>query len=347
MKSGREAAAGSLLGDRKDDRRAELVFQLIGRARRLSGHLPGRWDRRARDLGKAMVNYRGARRTYLRQALFSMLGRGSEVLLAPFGRVALLVPADDDEIGRVVFATGGYERVYMQCAVEELRRLGVPLEGTTFLDVGANIGTSTVDALVDFGFGRAVCFEPDERSFRLLMANVAINGLEGRVQAYQAALSAADGSSRLAISSTNHADNRLVEGPEPDGDRGEQLVEVRCRSFDSLVEEGEIELEHLGVIWLDAQGHEPLVLEGARTALEAGIPLVMEYTPAALCEGATLLELETTIEAYYTTVVDLHLMASGLRSQAVFPTSEVRRLRDNGGREHTDLLLVRSPAPGA
>src|SRR5215212_8771895 len=123
-------------------RRAEKAFALIGHGRRISARLPGNWDRRARELGKAVVNYRGARRAYGRQVLFRLLARGSDVLSAPFGDVQLLVPADDQEIGRVVFATGGYERVYMACAVDELRRAGRHVGGTTFVDVGANIGTS-------------------------------------------------------------------------------------------------------------------------------------------------------------------------------------------------------------
>ncbi|MGH9264906.1 MAG: FkbM family methyltransferase [Acidimicrobiales bacterium] len=329
-----------------DDLRAKQAFELITRARRFSARLPGRWDRRARDLGKAIVNYRGARRSYGRQAWFSLLRHGSEVLEAPFGRARLLVRTDDDEIGRVVFVTGGYERVYMVHATAELRRLGFPVEGTTFVDIGANIGTSTVDALVNFGFGRAVCFEPDERSFRLLLANVALNGLEGRVQALPVALSSTDGPRLLETSSTNHGDNRLVvQGEQAQTNGHRDVVGVQCRRFDALAEEGMIPLDDVGLIWLDAQGHEPFVLQGATRALEAGVPLVMEYAPAAMEDGGHLLDLEQLVQAHYTTVIDLHLLAAGLRSQAVSAAADIGRLRDRADKEHTDLLVVRSPAP--
>lgn len=340
IRSGLSPAAGG------DDRRAEQAFELITRARKFSARLPGRWDRRARDLGKAILNYRGARGSYGRQALFSLLRHGCDVLEAPFGRARLLVRTDDEEIGRVVFVTGGYERVYMAHATDELQRLGFPVEGTTFVDIGANIGTSTVDALVNFGFGRAVCFEPDERSFRLLMANVALNGLDRRVQALPVALSATDGSSLLAMSPTNHGDNRLiVQGEEAQSNGHRDVVGVQCRRFDALVEEGVIPLDDVGLIWLDAQGHEPFVLQGATRAMEAGVPMVLEYAPAAMEDSRRLLDLEQLVAAHYTTLIDLHLLAAGLRSQAVSAAADIGRLRDRADKEHTDLLVLRSPAP--
>jgi FkbM family methyltransferase len=262
---------------------AEQAFELVSYGRRASKRLPAKWDRGVRELGKALINYRGARRAYGRQVLFHLLGLGSDVLSAPFGKGQLLVPADDQEVGRVVFATCGYERVYMAGAVDELRRAGRAVAGTTFVDGGANIGTSTIDALTMFGFGAAVCFEPDPRSFRLLQANLAINGLERRARTYAMALSAKDGSSLLQVSATNRADNRLVDRHLGAGE--DDVVGVECRRFDTLVAEGAISVDDVGLFWIDAQGHEPFVLQGATTALAAGVPLVLEYTPEALAAG--------------------------------------------------------------
>lgn len=333
--------AGNGLPPRQEPSRlARQAYEMIGHGRRLSARLPGDWDRRARELGKAVVNYRGARRAYGRQVLFGLLGRGSDVLSAPFGAARLLVPADDREIGRAVFATGGYERVYMAGAVEELRRAGFPVGGTTFVDVGANIGTSTIDALANFDFGRAVCFEPDPRSFQMLRANLAFNGLEGRAQAYQVALSSGGGTAVLQVASGNRADNRvLLEGIETNG----EIVDVEQRSLDSVVAEGVLDVAEIGLLWIDAQGHEPFVLEGATRLVEAGVPLVLEYTPAALEANGGLEFLEGLAREHYTTVVDLHMLASNLGSRAFLAAGELPRLREEGVRDHTDLLFLRVP----
>lgn len=325
---------------------ATLLFDVIAYARRCSARLPPRWDRRARDLGKAIVNYRGARRSYPRQLLYPLLRHSFGVLHVPFGRAQLLIPTDDDEIARVVFATGGYERIYMAHAVEEITRMGCPVAGRTFVDIGANIGTSTVDALMEFGFARAVCFEPERRNFRLLLANAALNGLEDRVRAYPAALSNTPGVGRLQTSPVNRGDNRIVSSDRRACAADETVVDVECRRFDDLVTARDIALEDVGLIWVDAQGHEPQVLEGARKAMEAGVPVVMEYSPAAFRADGRLDALESMVRDHYTTVIDLHRLSAGLRDDAVVPAADVSRLREMADRGHTDLLLMRSPASG-
>ncbi len=340
------AISGHQLPTGDGDRSAALLFDVIGYARRCSARLPQRWDRRARDLAKVIVNYRGARRAFPRQLLYPLLRRSSGALLVPFGRAQLLIPTDDFEISRVVFATGGYERLYMARAVEELARLGFRSAGRTFVDIGANIGTSTVDALVEFGFARAVCFEPEMRNFRLLTANVALNGLEDRVRAFPAALSDKPGVSLLETSVTNRGDNRIVTSDLSRRDGDENIVEIECRRFDDLVDDGSIALDEVGLIWLDAQGHEPLVLEGAGQAMAAGVPIVMEYSPAALQASGTLDALEATIREHYTTVIDLHRLSAGLGNDAVLKAADISRLREMAGRDHTDLLLVRSCTTG-
>ncbi|MGH9164511.1 MAG: hypothetical protein ACRDZW_03220, partial [Acidimicrobiales bacterium] len=168
----------------------EAGVALLERARRLSARLPAVWDRRVRETTKFAVNYRGARASGLRGLRFHRAGRYSSLLLTPFGDGQLLVDGRDEEIGRVVFMTGGYERIYMRMAMDYLTSRGrAPVPGSAFVDVGANIGTSTVDALLHFGFGRAVCVEPDAANLRLLRLNVTLNGLEDRVEILPLALS--------------------------------------------------------------------------------------------------------------------------------------------------------------
>jgi FkbM family methyltransferase len=337
-------ASGRRFGMGEGGRSAKVLFNVIAYARKCSARLPPRWDRRTRDFAKVLLNYRGARRALPRQLLYPLLRRSSRVLVVPFGRAQLLIPTDDHEIARVVFATGGYERLYMARAVAEMAELGFPAASRTFVDIGANIGTSTIDALVEFGFARAVCFEPEARNFRLLAANVALNGLEDRVKAYPAALSDRPGFSLLETSATNWGDNRIVtaDGARQDGD--DNFVEIECRRFDDLVDDGSIVLDEVGLIWLDAQGHEPLVLAGAGKALAAGIPVVMEYSPAALRDNGTLDALEAIIREHYTVVIDLHMLSAGLRDEALLKAADIDRLREMGDRDHTDLLLVRSRA---
>ncbi len=267
-------------------------------------------------------------------------------MVAPFGDARLLVDAGDEEIGPVVFSTGGYERDYMAAALEALRaRTGRDLEGTTFVDVGANIGTSTIDALVHFGFGRAACFEPESHNRRLLRMNVVLNGLDDRVAIYPWALSDADRDGSLRKAPRNLGDHVVqVPGTETAASgEGATTVPVRCLRFDTLVEKGELDIETTGLVWVDTQGHEAFVLAGATTATAAGVPMVVEYAPRHLLATGSLERLEDLIAANYTTVVDVHLLTHGLGARAVLEARDVKTLRDRyQPPEHTDLLLLRS-----
>ncbi len=305
-------------------------------AQEISGRLPAQWDRRARELGKAAVNYRGARSTALRALSFDRVRRHADLVVVPFGRGRLLVDTRDQEIGRTVFITGGYERLYMDVALAGLDAHGLSPEGRTFVDVGANIGTSTVDALLEFGFGGAVCFEPGGDNFRLLQLNLALNDLDERARAHRLALSDADGPARLQVSSSNSGDHRIsTNGAPPQGG----LEDVECRRFDSLVEAGEIDLDAVGLMWVDAQGHEASVLAGATTAMEARIPMVLEYWPTLL--GTALPRLHEQIQASYTSLVDIRLLAHGIEDGAVLPVAAVGDLDARYSGDHfTDVLLL-------
>ncbi|MCA1690676.1 MAG: FkbM family methyltransferase [Actinobacteria bacterium] len=249
--------------------------------------------------------------------------------------------SDDEVIGRGVFITGGFERVYMDTALTFLKSNGRTAgPGTTFVDVGANIGTSTVDALLHFGFARAVCFEPDGHNFRLLRANLSLNGLDGRARATCLALSSHDGEAVLERSSRNFGDHRILPlAASYAGDPGPEGL-VACARFDSLVARGEIDVGAIGMIWIDAQGHETFVLEGAQTAVEAGVPIVVEYWPKAL--GETCARFDDLVRRDYTAVVDLRRLAAGVTDGSILETGDIGCLRMRYPERHlTDLLLLR------
>ncbi|MBF9042035.1 FkbM family methyltransferase [Rhodobacterales bacterium HKCCE4037] len=65
---------------------------------------------------------------------------------------------------------------------EELALLSRYLpKGGTFVDIGANVGNHTLYAGLFLGAGRIIPFEPNPLAYRLLLINVALNGLSDRV----------------------------------------------------------------------------------------------------------------------------------------------------------------------
>ncbi|MEX2553219.1 MAG: FkbM family methyltransferase [Actinomycetota bacterium] len=312
----------------------------LRRAQRLAAKLPPKWDRRVREAGKQLINYRGARSVGMRGLLFRVLGRYSRLLATPFGKGLILVDSTDDEIGRMVFMKGEYERLYMAAALEYLGSSAAYGElGPVFIDVGANIGISTLDALLHFGFKEAICFEPDSRNFRLLRLNILLNDLDDRVTAHRLALSDSDGEGVIERAEGNFGDSHLVAGEKAAGSEQER---VSTRRLDSMLAEGSPDLDRIGLLWIDAQGHDPFVLSGARSVLRAGVPVVVEYWPKALSAGGAFELFESLVAEHYSSVVDLRRLCEGAEDRGVLAGRDIRNLRAfYEGAEFTDLLLVR------
>ena len=56
-----------------------------------------------------------------------------------------------------------------------------PIEGKVFLDIGANIGTTSISAVTKWGASRVLAVEPEAENFRLLRCNVILNDLDDRI----------------------------------------------------------------------------------------------------------------------------------------------------------------------
>ena len=163
------------------------------------------------------------------------------------------------------------------------------------MDVGANIGYFTVIAASRVGdSGRVFAFEPGPENFSLLQANLALNGLEMRVEAVHAALSDTEGAGRLYLSEDNLGDHQIYASGE-----NRESVQV------SLIN-GTDQLQHriirLDLLKVDTQGSETLVMSGLMPLLHRlpSLPrILIELTPLSLREagssGRELIELLATL----------------------------------------------------
>ncbi len=248
----------------------------------------------------------------------------------------VLVSTSDRTIGRSVYASGDWDPQLVGTVFGALSRFGSEWRGTTFLEIGANMGVYSLPAVASYGFARAVAYEPDPGSFELLTKNIARNDLGTRVFAHNAALSAAPGELTLQLGSFNAGDNRIVAAGAA-GAAG-AIVQVPARTLDDEVANGTIPLADLGLVWLDVQGHEADVLEGAASLLAARVPLVVEYATAMMA-AQDRRKLEELLSQSYDVMVDLGW--SALTNKVRFqPASAISRLAADGREVETDLLLL-------
>ena len=267
---------------------------------------------------------------------FRLAGEVSTVE-ADMDGLSVLVSTSDRTIARSVYASGDWDPQLVGMVFEALRAYGRPWRDTAFLEIGANFGVYSLPAVASYGFARAIAYEPDPASFALLTENIKRNDLVARVTAHQAALSAAPGELTLHLGSFNAGDNRIVtSGAASTGDG--LTVQVPARTFDGEVANGTIPLDDLGLVWLDVQGHEADVLEGAGSLLAAKVPLVVEYA-TAMTSSDHRRRLEDLLADCYDVMVDIGWCAltNNLRFQ---PASAIRRLADDGREVETDLLLL-------
>ncbi len=272
-----------------------------------------------------------------RAARFHSLRGAQATVAVKTSGLSMVVSTRDATIGRSLYASGDWDPLMAGVVYDALNAYGQPYRGRTFLEVGANIGVYCLPAVAEFGFADAVAYEPDPKSFDLLRRNIDGNDLSLRVAAFNAALSAAPTVLTLRLGGTNAGDNRIVAPGAADSTTG-ATIRVPAYTFDDEVAAGNIPLDSLGLAWIDVQGHELDVLKGARSLLEAGVPLVIEFA-TAMGDREDLGELADVLADSYEVMVDLGWCAltNRLRFQ---PSWAVRLLAADGRDVETDLLLL-------
>jgi FkbM family methyltransferase len=304
--------------------------------------------RGVRTAVRLILNIRGQRRTLFRQQMFDLMGRISPVLAVDSGNARFLVSSADRGVSRVLFGEGSYEQDIMAQTInlaESYTSRRPLLAGRTFIDVGANIGTTTIPALKVFGAADAVAIEPGLQNYKLLRCNVIANDIEDRVRTLRAALSDSTGLGELELDEDNGGDHRIrVRTDIQDGlfrESTRRTAQVPLLRFDDMVRDGQVDLERVGMVWMDVQGHEAHVLSGALLLLASEIPVATEYWPYGLRRAGGLEKFHELLARHYRTVVDIR---ESLRGTGVveLPATDVSALEGRyDGATYTDLLLLK------
>jgi FkbM family methyltransferase len=141
--------------------------------------------------------------------------------------------------------------------------------GMVVVDAGANCGIYTVAAARLVGpLGRVLSFEPGSQAFSVLKKNIEINQFQN-VRAYRAALCDKNGKARLYHD--KHGQTSFSLGC-PKNARVES-EEVITRRLDSVLEEEAA--NQIGLIKLDVEGAEELVLRGVEETIVRSRPTII------------------------------------------------------------------------
>jgi FkbM family methyltransferase len=218
-------------------------------------------------------------RTLLRRKLvYRLIARNSSLVgvVTPYGH--FVMDSCDQGVSESLFAFRGNDDCpVLHEAVATAERHGKLQDRSlrAFVDVGANIGTTTVPALKSLGFGSAVAFEPSPQNLRLLRANIALNDLADEVRVVPTAVGAEVSRMTLWLGEANHGDHRLWHRDNLGLQAMSGSVDVDVQPLDQLL----ADIPDPGMVWIDTQGYEGFVLAGAPATLRKGIPIVTEFWP--------------------------------------------------------------------
>lgn len=278
----------------------------------------------------------------MRELFYRLAARFTPAIVVESHGLRYVMNTDDHGAGMTLFMGIDSDHRTLDRVLGALREAGVASPvGRTLIDVGANVGTTSVAALGTFGFDRAICFEPLPRNRELLGLNLAYNGLEERSTVIEVALSDRAGTAVFEIAPKNPSDGRVrVEGTADAGALGEEgwtTVEVPTATLDSFVDGGEVDPDSVGLLWIDAQGHEGQIVAGAKSLMAKPVPLVIEFWPYGLRRSGGLEELVNAISSTYSRLLDLGKDPP----EAPRPAADITLLADEyRGVAPTDLLLI-------
>jgi len=196
----------------------------------------------------------------------------------------LTVNSKDWLIGKHLFVKRSYEVELMIDSIDFLFADGYLKERSngTVVDVGANVGMNSTFLLLEEYFSNAIAFEPGEENFRLLEHNARQNGLSGKMNCFQVALSSSEGQLTLELAEDNSGDNRIRNSTAP-GEVGEHLrrtTSVSAKTFDTFLSDENVDPATIDLIWMDIQGHEGHFFRGAEKFFAARkVPVVSEFWP--------------------------------------------------------------------
>ena len=235
--------------------------------------------------------------------------------------VLYLNPSDDVITARILLR-GDWQRGDLERVVEMLKVHVPAAQGRLFVDVGGNIGSQTVYAMLSGFFSGAVVVEPEPQNFLLLEENLAANHLSARVKAFNCAAAARAGTMFLVRSTWNKGGHAIDERRSQTSSNGAIAVEVR--PLQAILREAGIAAKDLGLVWIDVNGTELSVLQGMTEILECRVPIVIEHLPS-LISVETARAVHRLLSSYYTSFcrIDDATIAPA-------PVSKMDPLRDTG-----------------
>jgi len=277
-----------------------------------------------------------ARSTSYREAI-AREGPDTERVMA--GGLSWCLPAADGSGALSQRLVAGH-RLPLQ-EILEARELAV---GRAMIDIGANVGTTSIPRVVLGDFACVYAAEPDPANYSCLVRNVVDNQLRGLVLPDRVAIGDVDGemTMRVQASGTHHLMTDASHAAE------HERVTVPSLTLDTWIDRMGIDPSEVSFIKSDTQGWDARVLAGAARILRyKHIAWQIEFSPAMLERaGWTLEQVYALLGQHFTHFIDLRGQ-DGVRARRISELHEALAYVGHGGRRYTNVLLYSAAAVNA
>ena len=192
---------------------------------------------------------------------------GGDVILRPDNFDAQFKVAASSDLAHRVITTGGFER--------EITSI---LDRLTYLDgdivnVGANIGFYAIYFATHFeNVEKVYAIEPNPEAFRYLQGNIVDNGCSNKVEAIQICIGKEAGQIDFAIipGKPEYSSIGRIVHPSTDG-LAQGTISVKIATLEDALSSQDV---NVTLMFVDTEGAELLVFQGAASILRKSMPLL-------------------------------------------------------------------------
>jgi FkbM family methyltransferase len=222
----------------------------------------------------------------------------------------LTVSTRDAGIGAPLYIRGQHDFDFSVAAVRFLQDKGfLPRTNLTMLDIGANIGVTSIGLIKARMVEKAIAIEPEPRNFELLRKNVHQNSLSKHFLCLSLAAGETALTLTMELSPNNLGDHRIralphVAAPEKFNESGRKTIQIQSLPLSEILELAQVRANAMpspSLMWIDVQGYEGFVFKGAMPILRNGLPTVSEVWPYGILRaGMPLEEFSKIVRALWT-----------------------------------------------
>ena len=186
-------------------------------------------------------------------------------------KYTILVDSSAGIIAKDIIKMGNFSLELCKLSSDKICRKN-NIQDIIFVNIGANMGTTCLNVR-HCGFKNFIAFEPVENNYRLLKYNLEFNIEKENFKIQKIALGRESGEAEIHLHNNNCGRHSLKrEFNRLENISSTQVVKVQTLDAQNIKDEC--------FIWLDTEGFELEVLEGASETLKNSIGLCIEISPS-------------------------------------------------------------------